>query len=171
MVDGRCRYFFGSNNSQYAQFQYSEACGALRTNLENLIAEKQPVLHPQESIQKAGDKMRELQASALPVSDGRRLVGMVDQRDPDRRAAGYGHDPNATAVSEIMKSAVVYCFEDDDCAEALRKMDGWRLDRLPVVDRQMRIVGVVTRADVIEPCPSRESDIVRECACDGVSDG
>jgi CBS domain-containing protein len=124
------------------------------SSLEEVVAEKQPLLHPQESIQEAGDKMRELHAGALPVSDGRHLVGIVDQPNPDRRAAGYGHDPNTTFVSEYMNSNVPYCFENDDCATALRKMDERQLDRLPVVDREMRIVGVVTRADLLDKLPS-----------------
>lgn len=120
-------------------------------SLGDVVEEKQPVLRPQESVQEAGDKMRALEAEALPVvEEGRRLVGMVDQPDPDRRAAGYGHDPKATSVSDYMNSDVLYCFEDDDCATALGKMDECRQDRLPVVDREMRIVGVVTRADLLE---------------------
>jgi len=113
-----------------------------------VVVEKHPVLHPQESVQEAGDTMRELEAETLPVSEGRRLVGVVDQPHPDRRAAGYGHDPKATRVSEYMAGNVLYCFEDEDCATALGKMEERQLDRLPVVDREMRIVGVVTRADL-----------------------
>jgi CBS domain-containing protein len=123
---------------------------ARTANLEEVVVEKQPLLHPQESIQEAGDKMRELDAGTLPVSEGRRLVGVMDQRDPDRRAAGFGHDPNAVFVREYMNTDVACCFEDDDCAEALRKMDERQLDRLPVVDREMRILGVVCRADLTE---------------------
>lgn len=124
--------------------------------LEKVVAEKEPVLHPQESVQKAGEKMRDLQAGALPVSDGRRLVGIVDQPNPDRSAAGFGHDPNATTVSDIMNSNIAYCFEYDDCAKALQKMNERDLDRLPVVDREMRIVGVVTRADLVECAPTEK---------------
>ena len=118
--------------------------------LENVVTEKQPLLHPEESLQEAGEKMRDLSAKALPVSDGRRLVGMVDQTNPDRRAAGFGHDPTTTTVGNIMNSNAAYCFEGDDCAEALRKMNERSLDRLPVVDREMRIVGVVSREDLTE---------------------
>lgn len=118
--------------------------------LTDVVAEKQPLLHPQDSVQKVGEKMRDLEAEALPVTEGRRLVGVVDQTNPDRRAAGFGHDPNATTVSDIMNSDVAYCFESDDCAAALRKMNERSLDRLPVVDRQMRIVGVVTQEDLTE---------------------
>ncbi len=119
-------------------------------SLGDIVEEKQPVLHPEESVQEAGDKMRALEAETLPVAEERRLVGVVDQPHPDRRAAGFGHDPKATSVSEYMNSNVLYCFESDDCATALGKMDERQLDRLPVVDREMRIVGVVTRADLLE---------------------
>lgn len=128
-----------------------EKAPARAEKLENVVAEKQPVLHPQQSIEEAGDKMRELGANALPVAEGRHLVGVVEQDNPDRKAAGFGHDPKATLVGEYMNSKVAYCFEDDDCAAALSKMNERQLDRLPVVDREMRIVGVVTRADLEDP--------------------
>ena len=114
----------------------------------DVVTEKHPLLHPQESVQEAGEKMRELEAESLPVTEGRRLVGMVNRPDPDRAAAGYGHDPKATSVSEYMVDNVLYCFEDEAWTVALRKMEEEQLDRLPVVDREMRIVGVVTRADL-----------------------
>ncbi len=134
---------------------------ARASNLEDVVAEKQPVLHPEESVQQAGDKMRKLDTGSLPVAEGRQLVGVVDQRDPDRRAAGFGHDPNTTSVSQIMETSVVFCFEDEDCGEALCKMNESVVDRLPVVDRDMRIVGVVTRVDLTDgragdaPLPTR----------------
>src|SRR4051812_48463793 len=61
-------------------------------------AEKEPLLHPGESVEQAGEKMRKLKAETLPVVEGQRLVGSVDQPDPDRRAAGFGHDPHSTSV-------------------------------------------------------------------------
>jgi len=128
------------------------------TDLEHVVTEKQPVLNPQESVQKAGDKMRELDVDTLPVADGRHLVGVVDQRDADRHAAGFGHDPNAMKVSAIMKNVVVHCYEDDNCGEALRKMDEQEVDRLPVVDREMRIVGIVHRAELTESRPGVAGD-------------
>jgi CBS domain-containing protein len=130
---------------------------ASATKLEDVLVEKEATLRPEQSVQEAGDKMRRLQASALPVAEGRHLVGMVDQCDPDRRAAGFGHDPAAVVVSEIMNSNVAYCFEDEGCAEALRQMNTRNLDRLPVVDRQMRIVGIVNRADLTRPAAAKSS--------------
>lgn len=121
--------------------------------LGDVVSEQQPLLHPEESVTHAGDKMREMGAETLPVTDGQRLVGMVDQTNPDRRAAGFGHDPASTTVSDIMVSDVAYCLESDDCTEALRKMSERGLDRLPVVDKDMRLAGVVTRADLMERVP------------------
>ncbi|MEI9892738.1 MAG: CBS domain-containing protein [Chthoniobacter sp.] len=122
------------------------------TNLETVLTEKQAVLNPGDSVQQAGDKMREMDVSTLPVAEGRHLVGVVDQCDPDFHAAGFGHDPNTITVRAIMNDTVVSCFEDDGCAEALRKMDEHQVDRLPVVDREMRIVGIVNRTDLTERC-------------------
>jgi CBS domain-containing protein len=122
--------------------------------LGKILTKKHPLLHPKQSVQEAGEKMRDLSAKTLPVSDGRRLVGIVDQTNPDRRAAGFGHDPSTTTVGNVMNRTVAYCFENDDCAEALRRMKERRLDRLPVVDREMHIVGVVTREDLTECSPA-----------------
>ena len=119
-------------------------------------ARRQPVLHPEQSVQEAGDKMRDLHADTLPVSDGCHLVGIVDQAQPDLAAAGFGHDPKTTTVGDIMNSSVAYCFEHDTCGEALQKMNERNLDRLPVVDREMRIVGVVTRSDLAKCAPTAE---------------
>ena len=58
--------------------------------LEEVVANQQGVLSPEDTVQKAGDKMRALNTEMLPVSEGRRLVGIVDEKDPDRRAAGFG---------------------------------------------------------------------------------
>ena len=123
-------------------------------SLAAVVTEKQPMLHPQDSVQAAGEKMRDLGAETLPVSEGTCLVGTVDQKNPDRRAAGFGHDPNDATVSEIMSDDAAYCLETDDCAAALRKMNERSLDRLPVVDRDMHIVGVVTQEDLTQRLPS-----------------
>lgn len=116
--------------------------------LEDVIAEKQGTLSPTDTLAEAGDKMRALNVDSMPVSDGRRLVGMVDQPNPDRAAAGHGHDPNDVQIGESMNREVVYCFEDQTTAEALRTMDEAKLDEMPVLDRQQKIVGTVSREDL-----------------------
>ena len=121
---------------------------AADTKLEDVIAEKQGFLKANDTVQQAGDKMRSLGVDVLPVSEGRRLVGVVDQQRPDLSAAGHGHDPNTLTISEAMNRNVIFCFEEDDCATALHRMDEHGLRHITVVDQQLRIVGMVRYEDL-----------------------
>jgi CBS domain-containing protein len=119
--------------------------------LEEVVADQQGVLSPQDTVQEAGDKMRALKAEVLPVSEERRLVGVVDEPNPDRTAAGHGHDPKSVLIGESMNRKLVYCYEDQDVSEARRVMDEANLQVLPIVDRQLRIVGMLHRQELEEP--------------------
>jgi len=116
--------------------------------LSQLVADKAGLLHPEDTLQTAGDRMRSCKADTMPVADGRKLVGMVSEANPDREAARFGHDPSHTRVGETMTQDACYCMEDEECDAALRKMDEHGLQYLPVVDSEMRIVGMVTRDDL-----------------------
>jgi len=116
--------------------------------LKALAAEKTGALDTKDSVQTAGDRMREHDAQVWPVTEDCKLVGMVDEKNPDWKLCGHGHDPKVSRVGEIMKRDVIFCFEDEDCAVARRKMVEHGLDVLPVVDRDLRIVGVFTREEI-----------------------
>jgi CBS domain-containing protein len=116
--------------------------------LENVIVEKSGALSPGDSIETAGDRMRSMEANAWPVVEGRKLVGTIDHSDPDRQAGGHGHDPHTTTVGEEMTHTPLFCYEDQDASEAQRLMMERNLNHLPVVDREMRVVGILSRADV-----------------------
>lgn len=118
--------------------------------LEDVIVEKQGILHPRDSAQDAAEKMRSLGVDALPVSEDSRLVGVVDPENCALSASGRGHDPKTLTVGEAMNPKLVYCFAEDDSATALRRMSENRLDHLAVVDSQLRVVGMVHRQD-LEP--------------------
>jgi CBS domain-containing protein len=121
---------------------------AADTKLEDVIAAKQGILNSSDSVEEAGEKMRALGVDTLPVSEGRRLVGVVDQGHSDLSASSRGHDPKAFTIGEAMNREVIYCFEEDDCATALRRMDEHDLNHITVVDQQLRIVGMVRHADL-----------------------
>jgi CBS domain-containing protein len=118
--------------------------------LKTLTEEKTGALHPEDDVKTAGDRMREHDAAVWPVTENRKLVGMVDEKNPDCQIGGHGHDPKTWKVSQIMSRDVVFCYEDEDCAHADRVMAEHDLQYLPVVDRQMRIVGVFTRDEIHE---------------------
>lgn len=116
--------------------------------LKTIAAEKSGALHPEDSVETAGERMREHEAGVWPVAEDRKLVGVVDKENPDWQLGGRGHDPKTWKVGEIMKRDAVFCYEDEDCTAAQRKMDEHGLQYLPVVDRQMRIVGIFRREEI-----------------------
>ena len=116
--------------------------------LAAILSDKSPALSIDESVQDAGDKLRSLDSDSLPVAEDRRLVGIVTERHPDRRAAGHGHDPQVERVGSCMSRELIYCYEDQDRDEAERIMRERGLKYLPIVDREMRIVGIVTEKDL-----------------------
>ena len=107
-------------------------------------------LSPDDSVQTAGDRMREHDAATWPVAEERKLVGMIDEKNPDHQIGGRGHDPKTWQVGQIMSREIFFCYEDDDCASARKVMEERGLLHLPVVDRQMRIVGIFSREEIEE---------------------
>ena len=105
-------------------------------------------LKPGDSLQTVSDTMVALETNVLPVCEGGRLVGLADEPNPGLDASSHGHDPQSLRISETMNRDIVFCYEDDDCAGALRKMEERTLSHLPVVDREMRMVALVAREDL-----------------------
>jgi CBS domain-containing protein len=105
------------------------------------------VASPDDTIAHAAEIMAAIDAGALPVGDKGRLIGMITDRDIVVRAvaAGKGLD---TKIKDVMSGAVKYCYEDQDLEDVARNMGDIRLRRLPVVDRDKRLVGIVSLGDV-----------------------
>ena len=116
--------------------------------LKSLAGEKAGALHPKDTVETAGDRMRQLDAPAWPVAEDRKLVGMIDVKNPDWKSAGHGHDPRTSHVGDMMTRQIVFCHEDATCDEARRVMDENGIKHLPVVDREMKIVGIFSREEV-----------------------
>jgi CBS domain-containing protein len=100
------------------------------------------------SVREASEKMRSLKTDELPVASGDLLVGTVVGKDSDRKAAGFGHDPATTPVQGIMAKQRHYCFEEQSVDEARAIMLKYQLKHLPVVDKDLRIVGTVALSDI-----------------------
>ena len=105
------------------------------------------VASPDDTLADAAKLMSRIDCGCLPVSNGERLVGMITDRDIAIRAVGEGLGPD-TKVSEIMSDEVKYCYESDECADIARNMGDIQLRRLPVVDKDKRLVGIVSIGDL-----------------------
>lgn len=92
--------------------------------------------------------MRDEGIGAVPVEDNDRLVGMITDRDIVVRAIAEGADPSSTRVREAMSPRILYCMEDESVEDVLHNMGEQQVRRLPVVNRQKRLVGIVSLADL-----------------------
>ena len=116
--------------------------------LKALTGQKPGALHPGDSVQTAGNRMRQHDAETWPVAENRKLVGGIEEKNLDWRLGGQGHDPRAWRVGEIMSRDLVFCFEDEDCEKALRLMEERDMQFLPVVDRELHIIGIFSRKEI-----------------------
>jgi short-subunit dehydrogenase/CBS domain-containing protein len=116
--------------------------------IRDVMTRKPEVVRPEATIQEAARKMDELNVGALPVCDGERLLGMITDRDITVRATSVGKAPSECRVEEVMTAEVDWCLEDDSVADAAEKMQKRQIRRLPIVDRDKRLVGIVALGDL-----------------------
>jgi CBS domain-containing protein len=116
--------------------------------LREIMTTDVEVIRPETCVSQATQKMRSLDVGVLPVCEGRRLVGMVTDRNITTRATAYGHDPNTTPVRHYMSSDLIWCFEDQDIKEAEELMRQRRVRRLPILTRAKQIAGIVALDDL-----------------------
>ena len=115
--------------------------------VEDVMTRDVAIANPQETIQQAARQMSELDIGALPVADDERLVGMITDRDIAIRAVAEGLGPSAK-VADVMTSDVKYCYCDQELAEVSDNMADIQLRRLPVVNRDKRLVGILALGDI-----------------------
>jgi CBS domain-containing protein len=103
---------------------------------------------PQDTIQTAAQIMADGGVGVVPVCDGERLVGMVTDRDIAVRAVAEGKAPDECSVRDVMTEGLNYVFEDDEVRSVAQKMGEWQVHRLPVLDRDKQLVGIVSLGDL-----------------------
>lgn len=107
------------------------------------------VIGPQESVRSAAQLMDELNVGSLPVCDGKRLVGVVTDRDITVRATAAGEPPEGTRVEQVMSGQVRWCYEDQTVDEVMQQMADTQIRRVPVVKRDTReLIGIVSLGDM-----------------------
>ena len=105
------------------------------------------LVSPTQTIRDAAQMMAELDAGALPVQQDDRLVGMITDRDIAVRAVAQGKSPE-TPVRDVMSPEVLYCFDDQEIEDVSRNMGEVKVRRLPVVNRDKRLVGIISIGDL-----------------------
>ena len=103
--------------------------------------------NPGQSIAEAARLMAECDAGVLPVGEDDRLVGMITDRDIAIRAVAKDLPPD-TPVRDVMSKEVLYCFEDEALEHVADNMGEQRVRRLPVLNREKRLVGILSFGDL-----------------------
>jgi CBS domain-containing protein len=108
------------------------------------------VATPGQPIRDVAKIMDEINAGSMPVGENDRLVGMITDRDIAIRAVAQGKGPD-TPVREVMsESQVLYCYEDEELDHVAKNMSEHQVRRLPVVNREKRLVGIISFGDVAQ---------------------
>jgi CBS domain-containing protein len=100
-------------------------------------------------LREAARRMKASYVGALPVCTGDRIVGVLTDRDIVVRALARGDDPDKAHVADAMTREVEWCFEDEDVGLARRKMSERQIQRLLVMDRNKRLVGILSLGDLV----------------------
>ena len=109
-------------------------------------------IRPDDPVQQAASFMLSADAGSIPVTDGERLIGMITDRDIAVRGIAKGYGPD-TPVRELMTDDVICVREDDNVEDIASKMSEAQVRRLPVIDSNERLCGIISLGDL-----SRQTD-------------
>lgn len=134
----------------------------MMTAISEVMTPDVTVVSPRDSVRQAAQRMAEWNVGIVPVCDGKKLVGVVTDRDIAIRAVPADRAPADIPVSDIMSSSVYWCYEDQSVGEALQEMGGRQIRRIPVVNRNMELVGIVSLGDLAARESAHTDPILQE---------
>ena len=116
---------------------------------------------PDTPVTELAKLMREHDIGAIPIGENDQLIGMVTDRDiVCKGLAEDSFEARRATAREVMTPGIHCCREDDDLAEAVRHMDELKVRRLPVINKSMRMVGILSLGDISH---AASDDLVSEC--------
>jgi CBS domain-containing protein len=107
-------------------------------------------VEPNTSIRHIAQMMRDADIGSVPVGENDRLVGIVTDRDIICRGIADSADSNGLTARDVMSKPIIYCRTDDELEYALRIMEKNRIRRLPVIDENKRLAGILALGDISE---------------------
>ena len=104
---------------------------------------------PDATLREAAQRMKELNVGPMPIcGHDDRLAGIITDRDITVRAVAAGLDPSTTKVCDVMTPNIIYCYEDQDISDAAHMMEQNQIRRLVVLNRDKRMVGILSLGDL-----------------------
>lgn len=130
--------------------------------VNEVMTEKVTWVDPGTTVPEIARLMRSEDIGSVPVAENDRLIGMVTDRDIVLRVVAEGGNVEAATARQVMSPSVLYCFDDQSVAEVLQNMGDNQIRRLPVVNRDKRLVGVVSLGDLSRFAEDHAGDALRE---------
>jgi CBS domain-containing protein len=124
--------------------------------VSNCMTKNVKIADPDQTIRDAALAMGRLDAGVLPVGENDRLVGMITDRDIAIRGVAEGKGPDAK-IRDVMSRDVKYCFEDEEIDDVLHNMGELKVRRMPVLNRDKRLVGIVSLGDLATNAETAEA--------------
>jgi CBS domain-containing protein len=116
--------------------------------IREVMESRLEVIAPHQTLAEAAQKMRDANVGSLPVVEDAKLIGIITDRDIVIRCVADGADPKATPVRAAASDDVVHCVEDQSVEDASKIMAAAKIRRLPVIDHERRLVGIVALGDI-----------------------
>lgn len=120
------------------------------TQIKDVMSSNFKWMAPDSPISQVAQEMRQMDCGFMPLAENDKMIGMVTDRDITIRAVAEGKDPAKTKARDIMTPKTYYCYDDQDVEEVCNNMGEIQVRRLPVVNRDKRLVGIVSMGDLAQ---------------------
>ena len=132
------------------------------TTIAQIMTKSVATVQRDETLQAAAQRMRDMDVGSMPVLDGQAIVGMVTDRDIAVRGVADGMVAQESVVADVMTEDVRCCRVDDSVEAVMAEMGDAQVRRLPVLDADNAIVGVVALADLATRQSAHTDETLRE---------
>jgi len=116
--------------------------------IKEIITSEPRYVSPDATLVTAAEGMKSGDVGILPICENDILIGTVTDRDITVRAVAEGRNPHTTRVRDVMSSKIIYCFGDQTIEDAAEMMEKSKIRRLPVLDGNNRLVGIISIGDL-----------------------
>jgi CBS domain-containing protein len=137
------------------------------TTIADIMTRSIATVQRDETLQAAARRMREMDVGSLPVLDGRAVAGMVTDRDIAVRGVAAGMIPQESLVADVMTEDLRFCRAGDSVEQVMAEMGDLQVRRLPVLDANDEIVGIVALADIATRQSTHTDETLREISTPG----
>jgi len=130
-------------------------------NVREVMTPDVVIASPDDTLQRAAEMMIDIDAGVLPVGENDRLVGILTDRDITVRAVALDKVPSECKVRDVMSHEVKYIYDDESTEDAAKNMAELQMRRLPVLNREKRLVGILSLGDLALKKKSSAADALK----------